>query len=73
MNPFKTDYFVWMDAGIVRDKMMVDTTPRPFSLVSTLVPPRTMGFLEVVPLSLDLVRLFHSHSKQCTRRPYNET
>jgi hypothetical protein len=33
MNPFKTDYFVWMDAGIVRDKMMVDTTPRPFSLV----------------------------------------
>jgi hypothetical protein len=70
LDPFRSNYFVWMDAGLVRDKMMVETTPRPFELVPELIGPQQLGFLEIDVLGRDLVEMYHQKSKALTRHSY---
>jgi hypothetical protein len=47
LNPFGSDYYLWMDAGYIRDERMFDYLERPFCRVPELVPPGRLTVVEV--------------------------
>lgn len=72
LNPFGSNLFVWMDAGMLRNDAMLGMLRRPFCKLKQTVAPGRMLFLEVARIPEPLVDVFLHRPGDPIERHYGD-